>query len=295
LRAPLRGEKFSGSDFQIDIQSKGPRVSLAMKLATLSTMAVISATTAITAWAQGAAPASAAIPIVNSVNSATPAEADTAKVQIEAAIEAFQQKNLKFMKRVRAEKDRKKQRAMYRSGRPSPTEAIDLVLELAKKNPTAEGIEHGLSWSLQGANAAQQKEISTLLLTHYKDSAALGKLAQSYVRTRSGGEDGLRKIIQLAGDEKVRQGATYYLAAKLVKKADTKAEGIAMMKKLIASPGIDKNPKLLAQLKGQVRIAEELSIGCTAPDIVGTDQDDKEFKLSDYRGQVVLLDFWGIW
>ncbi len=24
-------------------------------------------------------------------------------------------------------------------------------------------------------------------------------------------------------------------------------------------------------------------------------QDDKEIKLSDYRGQVVLLDFWGIW
>ena len=30
----------------------------------------------------------------------------------------------------------------------------------------------------------------------------------------------------------------------------------------------------------------------TAPDIVGTDQDGKEFKLSDYRGKVVLLDFW---
>ena len=30
----------------------------------------------------------------------------------------------------------------------------------------------------------------------------------------------------------------------------------------------------------------------TAPEIVGTDQDGKEIKLSDYRGQVVLLDFW---
>jgi cytochrome oxidase Cu insertion factor (SCO1/SenC/PrrC family) len=29
-----------------------------------------------------------------------------------------------------------------------------------------------------------------------------------------------------------------------------------------------------------------------APDIVATDQDGKEFKLSDYRGKVVLLDFW---
>lgn len=38
-----------------------------------------------------------------------------------------------------------------------------------------------------------------------------------------------------------------------------------------------------------------LSIGCTAPDIVGNDLDGKEFKLSDYRGKVVLLDFWGDW
>jgi hypothetical protein len=30
----------------------------------------------------------------------------------------------------------------------------------------------------------------------------------------------------------------------------------------------------------------------TAPEIVGTDQDGKEFKLSDYRGKVVMLDFW---
>src|SRR6516165_2831332 len=35
-----------------------------------------------------------------------------------------------------------------------------------------------------------------------------------------------------------------------------------------------------------------LSVGKTAPDIEGDDQDGKRFKLSDYRGKVVLLDFW---
>ena len=29
-----------------------------------------------------------------------------------------------------------------------------------------------------------------------------------------------------------------------------------------------------------------------APDIEGQDQGGKRFKLSDYRGKVVLLDFW---
>ena len=32
-----------------------------------------------------------------------------------------------------------------------------------------------------------------------------------------------------------------------------------------------------------------------APEIQGEDIDGKRFKLSDYRGKVVVLDFWGHW
>jgi hypothetical protein len=35
-----------------------------------------------------------------------------------------------------------------------------------------------------------------------------------------------------------------------------------------------------------------LAVGKEAPDVEGEDQDGKRFKLSDYRGKVVLLDFW---
>ena len=35
-----------------------------------------------------------------------------------------------------------------------------------------------------------------------------------------------------------------------------------------------------------------LSVGQPAPDIEGPDQDGVRFKLSDYRGKVVLLYFW---
>ena len=38
-----------------------------------------------------------------------------------------------------------------------------------------------------------------------------------------------------------------------------------------------------------------LQIGMPAPDIVGADVDGVAFKLSDYRGKVVVLDFWGFW
>jgi hypothetical protein len=47
----------------------------------------------------------------------------------------------------------------------------------------------------------------------------------------------------------------------------------------------DKAKKELYELR-------HLSIGMKVPEIEGEDQDGKKFKLSDYRGKVVLLDFW---
>ena len=37
------------------------------------------------------------------------------------------------------------------------------------------------------------------------------------------------------------------------------------------------------------------SSGTLAPEITGEDIDGQPMKLSDFRGQVVLLDFWGNW
>ena len=39
----------------------------------------------------------------------------------------------------------------------------------------------------------------------------------------------------------------------------------------------------------------DTSIGAPAPEIAAKDLDGVAFKLSDYRGKVVLLDFWGHW
>ncbi len=40
---------------------------------------------------------------------------------------------------------------------------------------------------------------------------------------------------------------------------------------------------------------QNLAIGKPAPEIVGEDLNGKPMKLSDYRGKVVVLDFWGDW
>jgi hypothetical protein len=44
--------------------------------------------------------------------------------------------------------------------------------------------------------------------------------------------------------------------------------------------------------KSELFDLRHLCVGKTAPDIVGQDQDGKKFRLTEYRGKVVLLDFW---
>jgi hypothetical protein len=66
-----------------------------------------------------------------------------------------------------------------------------------------------------------------------------------------------------------------------------------------------RNNDLGAGRDGPIRLApppakgSELALGThlgyLAPEIEGEDIDGRRFKLSDYRGKVVMLDFWGNW
>lgn len=46
---------------------------------------------------------------------------------------------------------------------------------------------------------------------------------------------------------------------------------------------------------GKLRAVNDLVIGKVAPEIEGKDLDGAAFKLSEYRGKIVVLDFWGNW
>jgi hypothetical protein len=52
---------------------------------------------------------------------------------------------------------------------------------------------------------------------------------------------------------------------------------------------VEQWKKELTEIKGP------RGLGKPAPEIAGDDLDAKVFKLSDYKGKVVLLDFWGFW
>jgi hypothetical protein len=47
--------------------------------------------------------------------------------------------------------------------------------------------------------------------------------------------------------------------------------------------------------KAELYEIRNLAVGKPAPDITGKDLEDQPLKLSDYKGKVVVLDFWGDW
>jgi hypothetical protein len=52
---------------------------------------------------------------------------------------------------------------------------------------------------------------------------------------------------------------------------------------------------LARQADDALFLFQKLSVGKVAPDIEGEDMEGKKFKLSDYRGKVVVIDYWAFW
>jgi thiol-disulfide isomerase/thioredoxin len=111
--------------------------------------------------------------------------------------------------------------------------------------------------------------------------------------------DFFRKVIANNKDRKT-QGMGSYLLAMLLADGPGKQdeEAIRLLERCTKDykdVAVDREQKLgdLAQpLLYRLRF---LSVGKTAPEIMAEDMDGKKFKLSEYRGKVVLLDFFADW
>ncbi len=64
---------------------------------------------------------------------------------------------------------------------------------------------------------------------------------------------------------------------------------------LLASAKKADDQGLVREIRAVIDLREKLGVGGVAPDIAGVDLDGVEFKLSDYKGKVIFLDFWGDW
>ncbi|MCA8957881.1 MAG: redoxin domain-containing protein [Planctomycetes bacterium] len=73
---------------------------------------------------------------------------------------------------------------------------------------------------------------------------------------------------------------------------ETRREALELLAALLAERG--EGPEAADAKRWQFEL-EHLQVGMVAPDFTAVDQHGVTFSLSDYRGKVVVLDFWGDW
>lgn len=93
-------------------------------------------------------------------------------------------------------------------------------------------------------------------------------------------------------DPEARAMAGYQCGSTLVQRESSKARGLDVLRR-VAEDYADLDQGRRAG--SYVFELENLQIGMVAPEIEGADVDGNPMKLTDFRGKVVVLDFWGFW
>jgi hypothetical protein len=106
-------------------------------------------------------------------------------------------------------------------------------------------------------------------------------------------EKHLRRLMEKNSDDEVKANARFGLASVLENKDEgSQPEAEKIFRSFAADP---THTDLAEKAKEEIEEMKVRGIGKPAPEIAGDDLDSKAFKLSDYKGKVILLDFWGFW
>jgi len=108
-------------------------------------------------------------------------------------------------------------------------------------------------------------------------------------------EKHLRRLMEKNSDDEVKTKAKFGLASILENKDEASQPEAEKLFQSLADAPEKTRLQLAEKAKNELAEMKVRGLGKPAPDIAGDDLDSKAFKLSDYKGKVVLLDFWGFW
>ena len=233
---------------------------------------------------------------------------DDVAAQVKQISEAYGKAVQKVVSDYRAETDPKKKQAIITTQMPGLAKTYaEKFQKLADKHATTPDAVEPLVMVSQlvgrspDGRAAAEKAKETLLANHINDKAfALA------VSLWSRDDAMLAKFVKESESRDV-QGIALYFQMSKAKGRELTEKNVAEVKPLMqrltkefgdvkmAYPGGVVRGSLADLVDNELFAFENLRIGKVAPEVIGDDLDGVEFKLSDYRGKVVVLDFWGDW
>jgi hypothetical protein len=177
------------------------------------------------------------------------------------------------------------------------------LLDYIEKNPTDPAAEEVLLWATD--NSGLNSRALELLAKHFPRAQRTGELCSGLIYINDS-ERYLRKILEVNQHRKGLMNATVALAGLLKSNSEqlqlkdpARATNDRKEAEQLLTTLPEKYPDLPAHLKTKANDIlldmRKFGIGQQAPEIEGEDADGQRFKLSDYRGKVVVLDFWANW
>lgn len=210
-------------------------------------------------------------------------------------------RNSEAYKKARADKDSKKLREL-RSGLKMPDRPAyaKRAMEAAAKFD-GEGAVKLLGWAaINGRDPKIVRDVvAKIEAYHMKTEGLIDLLEKGRVLSRPLGKEGadafLTKVIDQSPHDVAKAWAYYWKSVAYTGRGASEemrakgAELSAQAEKLAGDHWLGD------KIRGPKFKAEKLQTGLVAPNIVGEDIDGVKFELEDYRGKVVVLDFWGFW
>ena len=229
------------------------------------------------------------------------ADLAAAEAGFQAAFEKLQASDA--WKAAAEKKDRRKMRKLY-----DELEAVDVADFLVRAFDHAEAFQGDdaaafYSWIVVSAKEAGDIEEAAGKLSKHLASERLIKVAETgHALWRGlGQEEGCEWLGKLAAANKhpmIRAWAFYWKNYPVMNPRDGEPDADALaaaQKEMAIAEKLAAGTSLGDMIAAPRFEKERLQIGMAVPDIEGKDTDGVAFKLSDYRGKVVLLDFWGFW
>ncbi|HQR43548.1 MAG TPA: redoxin domain-containing protein [Gemmatales bacterium] len=212
------------------------------------------------------------------------------------------------MNKVVAEIQKKKEKltlenkelnAAFQARNKATDELVKAAGELAKAEPaTKQGLE-AISAMVTYGPPMLNAEMLKILSDHHAMNPKIGEIVSRVSRGPSNKDlEALLTLIMEKNPSRDAQGnAAFTLATMKMRNKNQHAEAEKLLEKIVAEYKDVKyfRGTLADRAESSLFELRHLQIGKVAPDIEGEDMDGKTFKLSDYRGKVVMLDFWGHW
>ncbi len=229
----------------------------------------------------------------------------TPEAQYSEMVAEFRAEQLQLSKSFRETEDKAEQVKIRKRMTTMGLDYSPRFMKVATDYPDSKAAVDSLVWVVQMGNRIGSRDTGPalkLLAEHYVKDERLALLCQGLQRTITADvQTFLQAVIDRSPHRDARGIACFALAYQMQKSADRTPGNQAIAEKLYQQV-VDKyadvsylRGNLGDRAAGVLYATKNIGIGKVAPEIAAEDIDGVEFKLSDYRGKVVVLDFWGDW